>query len=110
MFKRFLRLVTSPQVVIDSVNLATVFGELDDFSEDELSLCIEDIINFHIDMHLGRGRFRRLRFFLDAQGLSVFVELHHAEALRVVDVVAEDRCQPMLLGVLHALFQQSCET
>lgn len=55
MFKRFLRLVTSPQVVIDSVNLATVFGELDDFSEDELSLCIEDIINFHIDMHLGRG-------------------------------------------------------
>lgn len=52
-FNQFIGLVTSPQVVIDAVDLALVFGELDDFSEDELSLCIDDIINFHIDIAMG---------------------------------------------------------
>ena len=55
MFKNILGLVTSPQIVIDAVDLALVFGERTDFEEEEIAICIEDIINFHIDMYLGRG-------------------------------------------------------
>lgn len=52
-FNNFIGLVTSPQVAIDAVDLALVFGELDDFSENELAMCIDDIINFHIDVAMG---------------------------------------------------------
>ena len=53
MFKKILGLVTSPQIAIDAIDIGTVFGELEDWNEDELSLWIDDIINFHIDMALG---------------------------------------------------------
>lgn len=55
MFKKILGLVTSPQIAIDAIDIGTVFGELEDWNEDELSLWIDDIINFHIDMALGYG-------------------------------------------------------
>ena len=53
MFKKILGLVTSPQVAIDAVDMVTASGE--DWNEEELSLWIDDIINFHIDMALGYG-------------------------------------------------------
>ena len=55
MFKKILGLVTSPQVAIDAVDMLTTSGEFEDWNEDELSLWIDDIINFHIDMALGYG-------------------------------------------------------
>ena len=55
MFKKILGLVTSPQVAIDAVDMVTASGEFEDWNEDELSLWIDDIINFHIDMALGYG-------------------------------------------------------
>lgn len=55
MFNKILGLVTSPQVAIDAVDMGTVFGELEDWNEDELAFWINDIINFHIDMALGYG-------------------------------------------------------
>ena len=55
MFKKILGLVTSPQVAIDAVDMVTTSGEFEDWNEDELSLWIDDIINFHIDMALGYG-------------------------------------------------------
>lgn len=55
MFNKILGLVTSPQVAIDAVDMGTVFGELEDWNEDELAFWINDIINFHIDMTLGYG-------------------------------------------------------
>ena len=53
MFMKILGLVTSPQVAIDAVDMVTASGE--DWNEEELSLWINDIINFHIDMALGYG-------------------------------------------------------
>ena len=55
MFKKILGLVTSPQIAIDAIDICTYSGELEDWNEDELSLWIDDIINFHIDMALGYG-------------------------------------------------------
>lgn len=55
MFNKFIGLVTSPQVAIDAVDMGTVFGELEDWNEDELAFWINDIINFHIDMALESG-------------------------------------------------------
>lgn len=53
MFYNFLEAVKSPQFVIDSCDLALVFGELEDFSSEELQSSMEDITNFHIDMIMG---------------------------------------------------------
>ena len=53
MFEKTLGLVTSPQIAIDAIDIGTVFGELEDWNEDELAFWINDIINFHIDMALG---------------------------------------------------------
>ena len=55
MFKKILGLVTSPQVAIDAVDMLTNSGEFEDWNEEEFSLWIDDIINFHIDMALGYG-------------------------------------------------------
>lgn len=55
MFMKILGLVTSPQVAIDAVDMVTASSEFEDWNEDELSLWIDDIINFHIDMALGYG-------------------------------------------------------
>lgn len=55
MFNLFIGLVTSPQIAIDAVNMCTCFGEVENFPEDEISIWINDIINFHIDMLMGRG-------------------------------------------------------
>ena len=55
MINKILGLVTSPQIAIDAIDIGTVFGELEDWNEEELSLWIDDIINFHIDMALGYG-------------------------------------------------------
>ena len=52
MFKKILGLVTSPQVVIDAIDMVTNSGEFEYWNEEELSLWIDDIINFHIDMAL----------------------------------------------------------
>ena len=50
-----------------------------------------------------------LRFLFDAKAVALCVELCHAVALRIVDVIAEDSGLSSLLHVLHALFQQLCE-
>ena len=55
MFMKILGLVTSPQIAIDAIDSCTYSGELEDWNEEELSLWINDIINFHIDMALGYG-------------------------------------------------------
>ena len=55
MFMKILGLVTSPQVAIDAVDMLTNSGEFEDWNEEEFSLWINDIINFHIDMALGYG-------------------------------------------------------
>ena len=55
MINKILGLVTSPQVAIDAVDMITNSSEFVDWNEDELSLWIDDIINFHIDMALGYG-------------------------------------------------------
>ena len=52
MFMKILGLVTSPQIVIDAIDICTYSGELEDWNEEELNLWINDIINFHIDMAL----------------------------------------------------------
>ena len=49
----------------------------------------------------GVGALRALGLLLDGDGVEVGVELHDAEALGVVDVVAEDGGEPAGLGVLH---------
>ena len=49
----------------------------------------------------GVARLRALGLLLDGDGVEVGVELHDAEALGVVDVVAEDGGEPLRLGVLH---------
>lgn len=50
-----------------------------------------------------------LGLLLDGDGVEVLVELHHAEALGIVHVVAEDRCASPLLGVLHRATQVARE-
>ena len=55
MFKKILGLVTSPQVAIDAIDMGMVTASGEDWNEEELSLWIDDIINFHIDMALGYG-------------------------------------------------------
>ena len=52
-FEDFLGLVTSPQIAIDATDYALVFGEATDFSDKMLEICIEDIINYHIDVAMG---------------------------------------------------------
>ena len=52
MFKKILGLVTSPQIVIDAIDIRT---DSDDWNEEALNLWINDIINFHIDMALRYG-------------------------------------------------------
>ena len=52
---KILELITSHQVTIDAIDICTCSGELEDWNEEELSLWINDIINFHIDMALGYG-------------------------------------------------------
>ena len=49
MFEKILGLVTSPQIVIDAIDIRT---DSDDWNEEALNLWINDIINFHIDMAL----------------------------------------------------------
>ena len=49
MFMKILGLVTSPQIVIDAIDIRT---DSDDWNEEALNLWINDIINFHIDMAL----------------------------------------------------------
>ena len=49
----------------------------------------------------GVARLRVLGLLLDGDGVEGLVELHDAEALRVVDVVAEHGGEPLRLGVLH---------
>lgn len=56
MIKGILELVTSSQIAIDAVDLLlTVFGEVEDWGEEDLSLCLNDVINLHVDMALGYG-------------------------------------------------------
>ena len=50
-----------------------------------------------------------LRFFLDGEAVAVLVEFGHAVALGIIDIVAEDRGLPMLLGILYALLQETGE-
>lgn len=50
MFNYILGLVKDPQFVIDSCDYALAFGELEDFSSKTLQICMEDILNFHLDM------------------------------------------------------------
>ena len=50
-----------------------------------------------------------LGLLLDGDGVEVLIELHHAEALGVVNVVAEDRGAPPLLGALHRAAQVARE-
>ena len=52
MFEKILGLVTSPQIVIDAIDIRT---DSDDWNEEALNLWINDIINFHIDMALRYG-------------------------------------------------------
>ena len=47
---------------------------------------------------------------LDAQAVALAVELRHAIAFRVVDIVAKDRGQAVLLCILDALFEQCAES
>ena len=53
MFERILGLVKDPQFIVDSCDLALVFGECDDFTSNELQSAMEDIFNFHVDMLMG---------------------------------------------------------
>lgn len=53
MFNKIIGLVTSPQVAMEACQIATVFGELNDFSENEIGLCVNDYINFIIDVEMG---------------------------------------------------------
>ena len=53
----------------------------------------------------GVAGLRVLGLLLDGDGVEVGVELHHAEALGVVDVVAEHGGQAALRGVLHRAAQ-----
>lgn len=56
MFNLFLGLVSGPQLVIDAVDLVTVFGELDDFTSEDLQECLEDMFLFHSDQLIGEGQ------------------------------------------------------
>ena len=53
MFNKVIGLVTSPEIAIEACDIALVFGELEDFSDKELEICINDIINYRIDVLMG---------------------------------------------------------
>jgi len=53
MFHNFVGLVTSPEFVVESCDLALVFGELNDFTSVELQSAMEDVFNFHVEMLMG---------------------------------------------------------
>ena len=53
MFNDFVGLVTSLEFVVESCDLALVFGEFNDFTSVELQSAMEDIFNFHVDMLMG---------------------------------------------------------
>ena len=53
MFNIILGLVTSPQFVVESCDLALAFGECEDFSSEILQESMENIFNFHVDMIAG---------------------------------------------------------
>lgn len=54
-FENFLELVTAPQVAIDATDFALVFGDLDDWGDNEIHVLLNDIITYHMDMHIGVG-------------------------------------------------------
>ena len=55
MINKTIELLSDPQIVIDAIDCATLFGELSDWNEDHLSFWIDDIIRFRIDMEMGYG-------------------------------------------------------
>ena len=71
---------------------------------------LDHAVGIEIEAHHGVVGLGFGRFLLDAQAVALAVELRHAIALRVVDIVAEDRRQSVLLGILHTLLQQTGES
>lgn len=49
MYESFLSLVRDSQMVIDAIDLALVFGELEDFSSEDLQESLEDMFFFYSD-------------------------------------------------------------
>lgn len=56
MYEYIIGLVKDPQFVIDVCDYALCFGEFEDFSSHVFDVCMEDVLNFHLDMLLGRGQ------------------------------------------------------
>ena len=49
------------------------------------------------------------RLLLDAQAVALAVELCHAIALRIIDIIAKDRGETISFRILYALLQQTTE-
>ena len=68
-----------------------------------------DVARVEVQAGDGVGALGTLGLLLDGDGVEVLVELHDAEALGVVDVVAEHGGQAALRGVLHRAAQVTAQ-
>ena len=71
---------------------------------------IHHTVRIEIEAHDGIVRLRVLGFLLDAQTVAVGIELGHAIALGVVDIIAEHGGLALLLGALDGILQHAGES
>ena len=70
---------------------------------------LDHAVGIEVETHHGVVGFGLGRLLLDAQAVALAVELCHSIALGIVDIVAKDRGQSVVLSILYALLEQAAE-